>query len=153
MFSIFRSDACTEECLGVREAVQVEGGERRVVVANGEIRIDGDRFVTFFRGSGVMTRSRRRPARQKSVRQELTRVLLGPRFQCLSRQFQISRDLPVIVERDEEILPVADAITELIRCGDALRCELGRPQRVIIPAQIGMSHRKCGVELDGTLQE
>ena len=84
---------------------------------------------------------------------ELARVFVDPRFQGLPRQFQISRYLPVIVERDEKVLPIADAIPELIGLGDALRRQFGRPEGVIIPAQVGMSHRKCGVEFYRPLQE
>ena len=41
---------------------------------------------------------------------EITRVLLRPRFQGLPRQFEVSRDLPVVDEGDEVVFAIADAI-------------------------------------------
>src|SRR5215813_3338707 len=41
--------------LGLWQAVQVKIGESHIFVADGEIRIELDRLVTFFHGSVVMT--------------------------------------------------------------------------------------------------
>ena len=47
-----------KECLGLRRAVQIEIGESHIFVADGEIRIEFDRLLTFIRSSAVMTRPR-----------------------------------------------------------------------------------------------
>ena len=46
-----------KQCLGFWQAVQVDVGKSHIFVADGEIRIEFDRLLTFFHGSVVMTRS------------------------------------------------------------------------------------------------
>src|ERR1700733_2979680 len=85
--------------------------QSHIYVADGVIRIEFDRLLTFFRGSVVMARPLGREGRQKSVGREIPGVLLGPRFKSLSRHFQVSGYLPVIVESDEIVLLIANAIS------------------------------------------
>ena len=68
--------------------------------------------------------------------QEIAGVFCVPRFQRLPRQFQVSCYLPVVVERDVVVFPVADRIPELIRLGDTLRAKFRLPEgQSIQPAE------------------
>ena len=71
-----------------------------VLITDRKIRIELNRLETFFHGPVVMTRPGRREAREESMRVEIIRVFVRPRFQNLPRQFEVPGDLPVIAERD-----------------------------------------------------
>ncbi len=78
---------------------------------------------------------------------------MGPRFEGLSRQFQVSGYLPVVVESDEIVLQIAHPIPQFISLGYILRSQFGLAERGIEPAQVGISHRKFRIDLDGPLQQ
>ena len=84
---------------------------------------------------------------------EIPGILLRPRFQGLPRQFQVSRYLPVVIESDEIVLQIAHSISQCISLGNILRSQFGLAEGGIEPAQVGISHCKFRIDLDGPLQQ
>src|SRR5579863_8390382 len=94
-----------------------------------------------------------RKSRQKSVRVDIPGILLGPRFKGLSRQFQVSAYLPMVIESDEIVLLIAHSISQFISLGYILRAQFGLAEGGIEPAEVGISHCKFRIDFGGPLQQ
>jgi hypothetical protein len=60
---------------------------------------------------------------------------------------------PEIFWTKSRVFPVANPIPQFIRLRDILGSSFGFAEAVILAAEIGVSHRKFRVDLDGPLQQ
>jgi hypothetical protein len=143
----------TQRAVRFIDAVEKLLVEGELQIADRKIRIDCDRLPRGLDRSVVLAERWVDHCAQHRVRMEIARIRLRPRLAGLLRVFQVSRHLYLVGGRNEESLPVADAIPQLISGANVLDRGDHLSREGIGESQRRIGHRELRIELDGALQE
>jgi hypothetical protein len=135
------------------KTIQVEQIECPAGIGGCQVGIEEDGLVRLRDGQLVLASAAQGEPRDQYVRIGIARVALDPRLQRPLLPFQVAGDVAVVQCFDVEALDVADAIAQLVRPERALPRERRLSHDAVAEAEVGMAHRKTGIDGDRTLQE